>query len=157
MDDEEIDSEDLTQDDWRSLEYSRTRGGGDCDDYAIASMAILRNEGYPTKMLYVGARLERFHFEGGGSILLTTGSHYVHLLKVNDRFGINGINPSDRICPEHTSLENLFRTWDYTKNTTGKIPFVILDLDNLDLESSPENLCREIKSQLENVTLNHAK
>ena len=95
------------RDDWRSLAESRRRGHGDCDDFAIASAAMLSDDGYSDKILVVG--YVRWDRDSRGAPMRRGASHAVHLLEVNGLYGANGQNPWDRFPPQYPSVEDLVR------------------------------------------------
>ena len=140
--DEANDSDDWRKDEWWSLECSLFRGGGDCDDYAIASAALLKDRGYLPFILSLPGQISRTWFSKDASLALPQEGHAVHLLiDSNNLIGINGINERDKIPPQYSSLEELFSEWEYTKYIVRKkIKYQIVDLSKVDFVWGEENL-----------------
>lgn len=76
--------------------------------------------------------------------------HVVHLLEKDCLYGMIGNQEIDKIPPIFSTIPDLLRCWEYTNDITSKyLSYQIIDLGNLNLYSSQDNLFPEIKSQLE--------
>ncbi len=147
------DHDEIYTDEWNSLSCSMTRGGGECDDYAIASMAILEDFGYPRYMLAVKPHLRKMRFPGTDITLTVVGDgHGVHLLERDGLYGLVGINDIDQIEPYCSSLEDLFLEWKYLEDfAEPSVKYMIIDFTGIDIYDGNDNLCAAMKEYLENL------
>ncbi len=123
-------------DDWQSLARSLGLGYGDCDDWAIASAALLSDDGYPPTLLIVGT--VRVFVDTQNRLTRRGFCHAVHLLKRNGLYGANGINSGDRFEPQFQTVEDVVRRlpliqdrWEFYK---------VVSLDGADIVGSNGNL-----------------
>jgi len=127
-------------DDWQSLSRTLELGYGDCDDWAIASAALLADDGWPAKLLIVGT--VRVFIDTQNHLARRGYCHAVHLLERNGRYGANGINRGDRIDPQFATIEELVRRlpliqdrWDFYK---------VIPLDGVDIVGGRGNLFDQV-------------
>jgi hypothetical protein len=125
-----------TSDDWRSLSESLDVEHGDCDDWAIASAALLADDGWPAKLLIVGT--VRIFFDTRHKLTRRGYCHAVHLLERDGLYGANGVNRGDRVEPQFKTIEDLVRRlpliqdrWDFYK---------VIALDDVDIVTERGNL-----------------
>lgn len=107
-------------DDWRSLQYVMRQHRGDCDDYALASMALLSDDGYSDKLLVVG--YIRWFVTQEGELRRRGHCHAVHLLERDGLYGASGQIYWDRKEPQYNNIEDLVRAlplnygrWEFYK------------------------------------------
>jgi len=127
-------------DDWRSLSESLASEAGDCDDWAIASAALLADDGFPAKLLIVGS--VRVFIDTEKNLVRRGNCHAVHLLERDGLYGANGVNRADRVEPRFTTIEALVRRlpliqdrWEFYK---------IVPLDGVDIVGGQGNLFEQI-------------
>ncbi len=123
-------------DDWQSLARSLELEGGDCDDWAIASAALLRDDGWPARLLIVGT--VRVFVDTQNRLARRGYCHAVHLLERDGLYGANGINGGDRFEPQFATVEDVVRRlpliqdrWEFYK---------VIDLDGADIVNGQGNL-----------------
>lgn len=93
-------------DDWGSLQRTTELGLGDEDEFAIASAAMLADNGYPPKILLLEGKLT----VNGREYFMP---HTVHLLERRGKYGSVGTNEGDtQLIPEHDTIEALLDSWD---------------------------------------------
>lgn len=127
-------------DDWRSLSESLAGEEGDCDDWAIASAALLADDGYPPKILIVGT--VRIFFDTQKRLARRGYCHAVHLLEKDGLYGANGVNRCDKITPQFRTIEEVVRRlpliqdrWDFYK---------VVPLDGVDIVNGRGNLFERV-------------
>jgi hypothetical protein len=108
------------KDDWRSLAHILEHREGDCDDYVLASAALLSDNGYSDKMLVVG--YIRWFVTQEGDLRRRGHCHAVHLLEKDGLYGASGQIYWDRKPPQCQSIEDLVRAlplnygrWEFYK------------------------------------------
>lgn len=130
----------LGQDDWRSLGHLLRYHRGDCDDYAVASVALLSDDGYSENLLVVG--YIRWFPTSQGRLAWRGYCHVVHLLEKDGLYGANGQIYWDRIEPQFSSIEELVR---HLPCSGGQWQFYkVISLQGLDYVNSPGNLFRQL-------------
>jgi len=123
-------------DDWRSLAHLRRHREGDCDDFAVASAALLGDDGYPAKMLVVG--YIRWYRDTEGKPGRRGYCHAVHLLAKDGFYGANGQIRWDRIPPQYSTIEELVR---HIPLSEGRWTFYkVIELDDVDCVAGEGNL-----------------
>jgi hypothetical protein len=110
----------VKSDDWRSLAESLEAEEGDCDDWAIASAALLADDGYPPKLLIVGT--VRVFVDTQKRLVRRGYCHAVHLLEKDGLYGANGVNRCDKVTPQFETIDGVVRRlpliqdrWDFYK------------------------------------------
>ncbi len=123
-------------DTWQSLSTTLTLESGDCDDWAVASAALLADDGWSARLLIVGT--VRVFLNTQNQIARRGYCHAVHLLERDGLYGANGINSGDRIEPQFATIEELVRRlpliqdrWDFYK---------VVSLEGVDIVDGPGNL-----------------
>ncbi|MBN1346335.1 MAG: hypothetical protein JXQ73_26845 [Phycisphaerae bacterium] len=127
-------------DDWQSLTTSMRLEHGDCDDWAIASAALLADDGWPARLLIVGT--VRVFFDTQKQLTRRGYCHAVHLLERDGLYGANGVNRCDRFEPQFQTIDEVVRRlpliqdrWDFYK---------IIPLDGVDIVSGQGNLFSQV-------------
>ena len=127
-------------DDWRSLSESLTLEQGDCDDWAIASAALLADDGWPAKLLIVGT--VRVFVDTQNQLARRGYCHAVHLLEHDGLYGANGVNRCDRFAPQFASVPEVVRRlpliqdrWEFYK---------VVPLDGVDIVGGRGNLFEQV-------------
>jgi hypothetical protein len=135
-------------DDWRSLSESMETERGDCDDWAIASAALLADDGWPATLLIVGT--VRIFFDTQNKLTRRGYCHAVHLLERDGRYGANGVNRCDRIAAEFRTIEEVVRRlpliqdrWDFYK---------VVSLDGVDIVNGRGNLFDQVADRYKAAT-----
>jgi hypothetical protein len=130
-------------DNWQSLATSLEVGYGDCDDWAVASAALLADNGYPPRLLIVGT--VRVFIDTQNHLARRGYCHAVHLLERDGLYGANGINGGDRIEPQFKTIEELVRRlpliqdrWEFYK---------VISLDGVDIVNGRGNLFDQAAKQ----------
>lgn len=123
-------------DDWQSLKRSLALEHGDCDDWAIASAALLADDGWPAKLLVVGT--VRVFINTQNKLERRGYCHAVHLLERDGLYGANGVNRCDRFEPQFRTIEEVVRRlpliqdrWEFYK---------VIPLDDVDIVAGEGNL-----------------
>lgn len=123
-------------DTWQSLDTSLRLEAGDCEDWAIASMALLSDDGWPKHLLIVGT--VRVFIDTQKRLARKGYCHAVHLLERDGLYGANGVNRCDRFGPQFQTVEEVVRRlpliqdrWDFYK---------IITLDDVDIVMGQGNL-----------------
>ncbi len=127
-------------DTWQSLDTSLHLEEGDCEDWAIASMALLGDDGWPKHLLIVGT--VRVFIDTQKKLARKGYCHAVHLLERDGLYGANGVNRCDRFSPRFQTVEEVVRRlpliqdrWDFYK---------IVTLDDLDIVMGQGNLFEKV-------------
>jgi len=127
-------------DDWRSLRESLVLERGDCDDWAIASAALLSDDGWPAKLLIVGT--VRVFFDTQKQLTRKGYCHAVHLLERDGLYGANGVNRCDRVEPQFQTIDALVRRlpliqdrWEFYK---------VVSMDGVDIVGGRGNLFQHV-------------
>lgn len=127
-------------DDWRSLGYLLRHHRGDCDDYAVASAALLSDDGYPDKVLIVG--YIRWFVDSEGELRRRGYCHAVHLLEEDGLYGANGQVYWDRIPPRYASVAELVR---HLPLSEGRWEFYkVIPLNEVDYVDAETNLFAQL-------------
>lgn len=79
---------------WASFKKTHEHGSGDCEDAALAIMALLNDNGYGSKVLVMGD-------------LCRPCGHCVFLYEKNGKFGAGGINEEDWKLPVYNTIDEL--------------------------------------------------
>ena len=130
-------------DDWRSLCESLELERGDCDDWAIASAALLGDDGWPAKLLIVGT--VRVFVDTQNRLARRGYCHAVHLLERDGLYGANGVNRCDRFEPQFRTIDEVVRRlpliqdrWDFYK---------VIPLDGVDIVGGRGNLFERLSAR----------
>ncbi|MBU0466262.1 MAG: hypothetical protein KJ718_01545 [Nanoarchaeota archaeon] len=129
------DSPELKFDDWRSFEYTRKKGGGDCDNWAICSIVCGYKRGYPAKMMYIHALQE---YDEGGEKKERQFDHAVHLLEKDGLYGL-----SERANPIPVEFVSVGELMEYYAEKRGLVSghYEVVELQWVDgLIDAKENL-----------------
>jgi hypothetical protein len=121
---------DCPYDDFRSAAGTIYLGGGDCDNYAFYSMAMLSDDDYPNLALVLRKKQSDGKYDG----------HIVHLLHKDKNWGVNDYLGG--FIPEHeTTLDEIIlKTVDRNLHfVNGQYTIVELPNDST-LIASPDNL-----------------
>lgn len=105
---------------WSSFKKTHERGNGDCEDGALAIIALLGDDGYGAKVLI----MQDFGRPYG---------HTVYLHEKNGKFGSGGINEEDWKLPIYNTIDKLVKSLNYNM-------YHVLDLnDSLDSIINSDN------------------
>ncbi|RMD66239.1 hypothetical protein D6817_04525 [Candidatus Pacearchaeota archaeon] len=129
-------------DEWNSLACSLAKGGGDCDDYAIAFYSLISNKPYNCKMVELHA-IQKLKFWDNTEIKVS----YDHGFCVFEENGFFGFaEPGVYVEPQFASLEELMENYAEMRDLSRGIYRTIKLPQDGTLLLGRDNLVRHVLS-----------